>query len=103
MPVLLVHGNLSTGRFYRHVMSGAPDHYRLMAPSKGGFGRTERAPIDATPAGRRLTDRPAGRPPGGRSSASTLGVQLQHPFVTGLRERRHIWWRRHRNALRARH
>ena len=48
VPVLLVHGNLSTGRFYEHVMSGAPDRYRLIAPDMRGFGRTERVPIDAT-------------------------------------------------------
>ena len=48
VPVLLVHGNLSTGRFYEHVMSGAPDRYRLIAPDMRGFGRSERVPIDAT-------------------------------------------------------
>ena len=48
VPVLLVHGNLSTGRIYEHVMSGAPDRYRLIAPDMRGFGRTERVPIDAT-------------------------------------------------------
>ena len=48
VPVVLVHGNLSTGRFYEHVMSGAPDRYRLLAPDLRGFGRTEDAPLDAT-------------------------------------------------------
>ena len=48
MPVLLVQGNLSTGRFFESLMSGAPDRYRLIAPDMRGFGRTERAPIDAT-------------------------------------------------------
>jgi pimeloyl-ACP methyl ester carboxylesterase len=47
-PVVLVHGNLSTARFYEHVMSGAPDRYRLLAPDMRGFGDTERLPIDAT-------------------------------------------------------
>ena len=48
VPVVLLHGNLSTGRFYEQVMSAAPDHYRLLAPDMRGFGRTERVPIDAT-------------------------------------------------------
>ena len=48
VPVLLVHGNLSSGRFYEHIMSGAPDRYRLIAPDMRGFGRTERTPLDAT-------------------------------------------------------
>lgn len=47
-PVLLIHGNLSTGRFYEHVMAGAPGRYRMIAPDMRGFGDTERKPIDAT-------------------------------------------------------
>jgi pimeloyl-ACP methyl ester carboxylesterase len=48
IPVVLVHGNLSTGRFFEHVMSGAPDRFRVIAPDMRGFGDTEFAPIDAT-------------------------------------------------------
>ncbi|MFC5063251.1 alpha/beta fold hydrolase [Actinomycetospora atypica] len=47
-PVVLVHGNLSTGRFYEHLMSPASDRWRFLAPDMRGFGRTEQAPIDAT-------------------------------------------------------
>jgi pimeloyl-ACP methyl ester carboxylesterase len=48
IPVVMIHGNLSTGRFYEHLMPGAPDQYRLIAPDMRGFGDTERVPIDAT-------------------------------------------------------
>ena len=48
VPVVLLHGNLSTGRFYERVMAGAPEGYRLLAPDMRGFGRTQRVPIDAT-------------------------------------------------------
>src|SRR3954463_12064773 len=48
IPVVLVHGNLSTGRFYEHLMPGAPERYRLIAPDMRGFGDTEKVPIDAT-------------------------------------------------------
>ena len=48
VPVVLVHGNLSTGRFYERLMSGARGRYRLLAPDMRGFGRTEAVPIDAT-------------------------------------------------------
>jgi len=48
IPVILIHGNLSTGRFFEHVMPGAPTGYRLIAPDMRGFGDTERKPIDAT-------------------------------------------------------
>ncbi|MDL5159227.1 alpha/beta fold hydrolase [Actinomycetospora termitidis] len=47
-PVVLVHGNLSTGRFFEHLMSPASDRWRFLAPDMRGFGRTEPAPIDAT-------------------------------------------------------
>jgi len=45
IPVILVHGNLSTGRFFEHVMLAAPTGYRLIAPDMRGFGRTG-APAD---------------------------------------------------------
>src|SRR3954453_23842329 len=47
-PVVLIHGNLSTGRFYEHLFPGAPGRYRLLAPDMRGVGDTERVPIDAT-------------------------------------------------------
>ena len=47
-PVLMIHGNLSTGRFYEHLMPGAPRGYRFIAPDMRGFGETERVPIDGT-------------------------------------------------------
>jgi pimeloyl-ACP methyl ester carboxylesterase len=48
VPVVMIHGNLSTGRFFEHLMPGAPSGYRLIAPDMRGFGDTERKPIDAT-------------------------------------------------------
>jgi pimeloyl-ACP methyl ester carboxylesterase len=48
VPVVLVHGNLSTGRFYEHLMPGAPEGLRLIAPDMRGFGDSEFQPIDAT-------------------------------------------------------
>jgi pimeloyl-ACP methyl ester carboxylesterase len=48
VPVVLLHGNLSTGRFYEHLMPDAPPGLRLIAPDMRGFGDTERLPIDAT-------------------------------------------------------
>jgi pimeloyl-ACP methyl ester carboxylesterase len=48
VPVVLLHGNLTTGRFYEHLMPGAPERYRFIAPDMRGFGDTERVPIDAT-------------------------------------------------------
>jgi len=47
LPVLLLHGNLTTGRFWQDVAAGLPDGYRAVAPDLRGFGRTEAKPIDA--------------------------------------------------------
>ncbi len=48
IPVVMIHGNLATSRFYEHLMPAAPKQYRLIAPDMRGFGDTERLPIDAT-------------------------------------------------------
>jgi pimeloyl-ACP methyl ester carboxylesterase len=48
IPVVLIHGNLSTGRFYEHLFDVAPERYRLLAPDMRGFGGSDREPIDAT-------------------------------------------------------
>lgn len=48
IPVVMIHGNLSTGRFYEHLWPEAPDRYRFIAPDMRSFGRSEPKPIDAT-------------------------------------------------------
>ncbi len=49
VPVVLVHGNVSSGRFYESLLSAAASSgFRFLAPDMRGFGRSERAPIDAT-------------------------------------------------------
>jgi len=47
-PVVLVHGNLSTARFYEHLMPELPQHFRVIAPDMRGFGGSDPAPLDAT-------------------------------------------------------
>jgi pimeloyl-ACP methyl ester carboxylesterase len=48
VPVLLVHGNITTGRFWQAVADRLPAGYRVIAPDLRGFGRTEAKSIDAT-------------------------------------------------------
>src|SRR5215472_8895536 len=48
VPIVMIHGNLSTGRFFEHLMPGAPKAIRIIAPDMRGFGDTEQVPIDAT-------------------------------------------------------
>lgn len=46
--VVFLHGNLSSGRFWEEMMAALPDDVHAIAPDLRGFGRTERAAIDAT-------------------------------------------------------
>ena len=48
VPVLLVHGNLSSGGFWRYVAAELPDDVRVIAPDLRGYGDTDPEPIDAT-------------------------------------------------------
>src|SRR5262245_6359428 len=48
VPVVMIHGNLATGRFFEHLFDGAPAGYRFIAPDMRAFGDTERKPMDAT-------------------------------------------------------
>lgn len=47
IPLLLVHGNLSTGGFWAYVAAELPDDVRVIAPDLRGFGRTDPEPVDA--------------------------------------------------------
>ena len=71
VPVVLIHGNLSTGRFYEHLFEAAPARYRLIAPDMRGFGDTENVPIDATRGLRDWADDTA-------ALAEALGVETPH-------------------------
>lgn len=46
--VVLVHGNVSSARFFAELMAALPQQYRRIAPDLRGFGKTRPAPVDAT-------------------------------------------------------
>ncbi|MDB5044919.1 MAG: alpha/beta hydrolase, partial [Deinococcus sp.] len=46
--VLLIHGNVSSGEFFRDLMSALPAEWHAVAPDLRGYGQSEAAPIDAT-------------------------------------------------------
>src|SRR5438309_3505108 len=75
IPVVLIHGNLATSRFYEHLLPGAPGRYRFIAPDMRGFGDTERVPIDATRGLRDWAD-------DSYSLVRTLGIE-QQPHLAG--------------------
>ena len=47
-PVLLVHGNLVSGRWFEAVAQRLPEGVRVVAPDLRGFGGTDPLPVDAT-------------------------------------------------------
>ena len=48
VPLLLVHGNLSSGGFWRYVAEELGEDVRVIAPDLRGYGDTDPEPIDAT-------------------------------------------------------
>jgi pimeloyl-ACP methyl ester carboxylesterase len=47
-PLCLVHGNVSTSRFWAELMADLPDDYWVVAPDLRGYGDSEPKPVDAT-------------------------------------------------------
>jgi len=48
VPVILVHGNVSSSLFFDETLATLPDRYRGLAPDLRGFGGSETKPLDAT-------------------------------------------------------
>lgn len=48
IPVLFIHGNVSSATFWEETMLTLPAEYRGVAPDMRGYGDTEAKPIDAT-------------------------------------------------------
>ena len=55
-PVVLLHGNCSSSRFYEELMLAMPSRYRCLAPDLRGYGGSDRVPIDATRGMRDFSD-----------------------------------------------
>ncbi|MDQ3910257.1 MAG: alpha/beta hydrolase [Actinomycetota bacterium] len=56
VPVLFVHGNVASSRFFEETLAALPPYYRGLAPDLRGFGRSEPKPVDATRGMRDLSD-----------------------------------------------
>ena len=48
IPVLLVHGNVSSSRFFDELMKLLPPFWYALAPDLRGFGDSQRLPVDAS-------------------------------------------------------
>ncbi len=56
VPVLFVHGNVASSRFFEETLAMLPPYYRGLAPDLRGFGRSEPKPVDAARGMRDLSD-----------------------------------------------
>ena len=56
VPVLFVHGNVASSRFFEETLAALPPYYRGPAPDLRGFGRSEPKPVDASRGMRDLSD-----------------------------------------------
>ncbi len=48
IPILLIHGNCSSGAFWEPFVRRMPDGFRVVAPDLRGYGGSQPAPVDAT-------------------------------------------------------
>lgn len=48
VPVMFIHGNASSSRFFEETLAALPDRYRGLAPDLRGFGDSETKLLDAT-------------------------------------------------------
>jgi pimeloyl-ACP methyl ester carboxylesterase len=47
-PILLIHGNAASARFYEHLLARLGARYHCVAPDLRGYGASEAKPADAT-------------------------------------------------------
>jgi pimeloyl-ACP methyl ester carboxylesterase len=73
IPVLMIHGNCSSGAFWYPLLRHLPPTLRIVAPDLRGYGATDTAPVDATR--------------GLRDFADDVAALLDHPglFATGTK------------------
>ena len=56
VPILFVHGNVASSRFFEETLAALPPHLRGLGPDLRGFGRSEPKPVDAARGMRDLSD-----------------------------------------------
>ena len=55
-PVLLIHGNVSSNRFFDELLAAMPERFYAIAPDLRGYGESQSKPVDATRGVRDWTD-----------------------------------------------
>jgi len=56
VPVVFVHGNVSSATFWEELMMALPEGYHALAHDQRGYGESQRQPVDATRGVRDFSD-----------------------------------------------
>ncbi|HSK82037.1 MAG TPA: alpha/beta hydrolase [Rubrobacter sp.] len=56
VPILFVHGNVASSRFFEQTLAALPPYFRGLGPDLRGFGRSEPKSVDAARGMRDLSD-----------------------------------------------
>src|SRR5512145_3188511 len=83
-PVLLIHGNCSSGAFWAPFVRRLPDGWRVAAPDLRGYGDTQPAPVDATRGLCDFADDVAGLLDGGLFSSAARPLVAAHSMGAGV-------------------
>ena len=76
VPVIFVHGNVSSSTFFEDTLAALPGGYRGLAPDLRGYGGSGTKPLDATRGLRDFSDDL-------RALVGTLGLEGQKVHLAG--------------------
>jgi len=83
-PVLLIHGNCSSGAFWAPIVARLPEGWRVAAPDLRGYGDTQPAPVDATRGLRDFADDVAALLDGGLFASAARPLIAAHSMGAGV-------------------
>ena len=83
-PVLLIHGNCSSSRYWEPLIRHLPSSWRIVAPDLRGYGDSEPAPVDATRGLRDFSDDVAGLLSDGSFAPGARPVVVGHSMGGGV-------------------
>jgi pimeloyl-ACP methyl ester carboxylesterase len=83
-PVLLIHGNCSSSRYWEPLVRHLPESWRIVAPDLRGYGDSEPAPVDATRGLRDFSDDVAALLSDGSFAPGARPVVVGHSMGGGV-------------------
>ena len=83
-PVLLIHGNCSSSRYWEPLVRHLPESWRIVVPDLRGYGESEPAPVDATGGLRDFSDDVAALLSDGSFAPDARPVVVGHSMGGGV-------------------